>query len=107
MEDKTPSTLHINLTAELESDAVDALIKELSEARAQMIPSVPMDLPPDAEVLEQGEPLFRIRTLVDGGLRIWLRSEGMGWLAFKMTADQRRAFREFLDKEPGHRFTTH
>lgn len=101
------SKLRIDLNAELDADGVDALIRELAEARSQMLPRVPTKLLDDGPAMEQGEPLFSIRTLVDGGLRIWLRSEGMGWLAFRMSAAQREAFREFLDKKPGHSFTAH
>jgi|SRR5580765_1773385 len=88
---------------------LEELIGELIKARATMAPPVP-DKPedaPDRTVLEQNPASFTVRTLADGGLRIWLRNDGLGWLAFQLDQEQRQGLAEFLSKPPSHTLSSH
>ena len=82
----------------------------LMSTRAGMTPAVPSDPPTEISsenVLVQEDALFAIRTLIDGGLRVWLRNEGVGWMAFTLSPANRATLRDFLSKKSGHTFTTH
>lgn len=78
----------INLSGSFSVRDLDDIIRELAKVRASMRPPVPTDPPvgPDDEILMQDDTLFTVRTLAGGGLRFWLRSEGLGWQAFTHTA---------------------
>ncbi len=99
----------ISLNGEFTAAELEEVILELSKVRAGMEPAVPRTLVTsgDATVMEQDETLFTVRTLADGGLRIWLRSEGAGWMAFKLSAARRKELFEFLGKKAGHSHTAH
>ena len=105
MTDKVTTSLNGKFTAaELED-----VIKELSIARARMEPAVPLSPPTSSEasIVLQENASFTVRTLIDGGLRIWLRSEGIGWIAFQLSATRRQELLEFLGKKAGHTHTSH
>lgn len=107
MDDETPSKLHIRFDTELDAEGVEALIRELAENRARMKPAVPTAVGMDTPVLAQEEALFTVRTLADGGLRIWLRNEGLGWLTFQLTKDERQGLADLLSQEAGRCYTAH
>lgn len=99
----------ISLNGEFTAAELEEVIQELAVARAGMEPAVPQTLPTsgDAAVLQQEDASFTVRTLADGGLRIWLRSEGVGWMAFQLSATRREDLVTFLGKEAGHTHTAH
>jgi len=99
----------ISLNGEFTAAELEEVIQELAAARSSMDPPVPLTLPisGDAPVVLQENSSFTIRTLVDGGLRIWLRSEGMGWMAFQLSASRREELFAFLGKKAGHTYTSH
>lgn len=99
----------ISLNGEFTATELEEVIQELSKVRAGMEPAVPQTLPTvgDSAFMEQDETLFTIRTLADGGIRIWLRSEGSGWMAFRLSATRRKELFEFLGKKIGHTHTAH
>lgn len=100
----------INLNGEFSAIELEEIIRSLIEARASLYPPVP-DSPPteqsEAEILVQSKARFSVRTLADGGLRIWLRNEGIGWLAFTLDAVAKKGLVEFLGKGVGHSHTSH
>jgi len=49
----------------------------------------------------------RATLAANGGLRIWLRNEGIGWLAFNITPAAKEGLATFFSKELGHTLTTH
>jgi hypothetical protein len=51
-------------------------------------------------------PNFKTLTLATGGLRIWLCNEGLGWLAFLLTAVDVASIRVFLNQQLGHMDTS-
>lgn len=106
-EEESSLTATIALNGSFTAADMDEIIADLARARASLFPGVPNQPPTnlDAPMLEQHEPQFRIRTLAAGGLRIWLRHEGFGWIAFTLSARQRKELVEFLAKKAGHTHT--
>jgi hypothetical protein len=100
-------TTAVALNGTFTAQELEEIIATLAQTRAGMQPAVPQEPPTGLEtsVPEQESPRFRIRTRAGGGLRIWLRSGGYGWLAFSLTADQRRELVEFIGKQAGHTHT--
>ncbi len=111
MENELPAVkARINLTGEFSALELEEVIRTLATARASLEPAVPMQPPTllaTEEVLVQEEASFNFRTLIGGGLRIWLRNEGLGWLAFTLTQTDVAGIREFLGQQPGNNYTSH
>ncbi|HZH42768.1 MAG TPA: hypothetical protein VEY50_01600 [Lysobacter sp.] len=88
MDTTRPRRVHITLLGEFTADEIESLIRKLAVTRAGMDPPVP-DTPPTAqtpgEVLVHEDASFSLGELDDGGVRVWLRSDGAGWLAFTLT----------------------
>jgi hypothetical protein len=100
----------VHLDGEFSASELEGIIHRLAQARASLLPAVPRDPPSiasDAEALVQEEAEFRVRTLADGGLRIWLRNEGLGWIAFTVSRRDRDSLAEFLSKKIGHSHKSH
>lgn len=89
--------IHGNFTAH----DLERVIATLAQTRAALLPEVPMEPPKDLELaaFQQDDTLFRIRSLIRGGLRVWLRHAGAGWLAFTLTPEDVVALREFLGRD--------
>lgn len=98
---KTHAILSIARTCN--ASELELLIHELAELRANMYPGVPETLEAaiaaDAPVLQQDNPSAMFRTLTDGGLRLWIRNLGFGWLAFRFGARDVQTLRELLTNE--------
>lgn len=93
-------TAIVRLNGEFTAEDLDDIIRTLAQRRASMSPPVPADLTDDLTVLEQPDTLFTIRSRAGGGLRIWLRHDGLGWLPFSLTPAQRTRLRAWLDSQP-------
>lgn len=96
--------LRIRLDATLDAPGVEGLIHQLAHARARMIPGVPVSRPArdsDLQVLEQDNPAAHFATTLDGGLRIWLRNLGLGWLAFRLPPRDVDGLRQLLGRQIG------
>ncbi len=94
--------VRISLEGEFSATELEEIIGQLAQARAATGPAVPLSPPTEMhprDILVQDETKFAIRKLANGGLRFWLRNEGIGWLAFTMTATDATSLREFLLKE--------
>ena len=95
-------TLRISIDAELSAVEIETLISDLSEFRASMEPPVPMERPRPGQtgsaerIQVQDEPSVMAVPLKDGRVRFWLRSHGLGWLAFNFTVSQAVSLREFF-----------
>lgn len=95
---------HIKLDATLDATAVERLIHQLAHVRARMLPGVPQSRPArdsDTPVLEQDDPAAHFATTLDGGLRIWVRNLGLGWLAFRLPPRGVEALRQLLSQQIG------
>ena len=100
----------ITLSGEFTAADLDDIIRELATVRSGMEPSVPQEPPSansEAQSLPQPDALYRIRTRVNGGLRIWLRHAGFGWIPFELGPDEVVKVRDFLGKQVGHTHTAH
>lgn len=96
------ATARIELNGDFTAEQLEEIIRDFAEVRASLRPSVPMQPPSEmsgANVLLQDETQFAFRRLVTGGLRIWLRNEGIGWVAFSLSATDVLGIREFLGQE--------
>ncbi|WP_298580535.1 hypothetical protein [uncultured Luteimonas sp.] len=103
--------VRIELNGDFSAPQLDEILRDLAKARAGMLPAVPEHPPSllsaEEEVLLQDEAKFDIRTLLNGGLRIWLRNEGLGWLAFTLTPAHAASLRVFLSQERPDSGTAH
>lgn len=105
-----PDKARISLNGEFSALEIEEIIRDLAAARASLQPPVPTTAPSlesDATVLSQEDALFAIRTLAGGGLRFWLRNEGIGWLALTINATAAEGLRQFLSNKIGHTYTAH
>lgn len=97
------------LNGEFTAMELEEIIRDLAQVRAGLKPAVSMQPPSllsEGEILVQEESQFAFRKLATGGLRIWLRNEGIGWLAFNLSSAYVLGIREFLNKE-GRDGTSH
>lgn len=103
------SKAHVELNGDFSAEELDEILQKLADLRASMTPAVSLDPPYEqAPMLEQPQiTIIKARTLVDGGLRFWLRHEGFGWLAISLSAQVRNELFKFLGKQAGHTHTFH
>jgi hypothetical protein len=97
----TKNTAAIHLTGDFNASEIEDMIVTLANIRASLKPSVPMQLPPvlsEATHSVQESTVFKIRKRVDGGIRIWLRNEGLGWFCFELSATGARKLCDFIAK---------
>lgn len=96
------SKVRIALNGEFTAMELEEVIRDLALARSGLKPEIPMQPPSllsEHDVLVQKETQFAFRKLATGGLRIWLRNEGIGWLAFNLSRADVLGIREFFSKE--------
>jgi hypothetical protein len=104
MEDAGPpdGKARIHLSGDFSALEIEDILAEIAKVRASLEPQVstqPPSLLSDAEVLVQEDALFHIRRRIGGGLRIWLRNEGFGWLAFELNDTAAAELKTFLSSE--------
>lgn len=100
----------IQLNGEFSAHELEEIIHRLAIARAGLAPPVPMQPPHESaetQALEQASAKFSVRTLAQGGLRIWLRNEGIGWQAFTLDAAAKEGLANFLGQQLSHTHTSH
>ena len=98
----------INLNGDFSASEIEEIIRELAKARSGLLPSVAAQPPEEhGEVLVQSDTKVSLRTLANGGIRIWLRNDGIGWIAFSLSAQDREGLTEFLGQKIGHTHTSH
>ncbi len=99
-ENTKEARVQIALDGEYSAAELEELIRHLAKTRAAMLPSVPGEPPTsfDTDALQEIDPLFKIRALVGGGVRIWLRNEGYGWLPFTLSATGISSLAKFIGK---------
>lgn len=100
-DDKKTAQISINKT--LTASEIETLISELAVVRANMLPPIPFEVPkatdPDIDsshVTVQDDPYVQVKLLKDNRIRIWLRSWGLGWMAFNLTQDNACTIRDYL-----------
>lgn len=77
---------------------LDDLIRSMIEARAGMNPPIPT-IPPsllsaDCQVMHATS--FSIARLHSGGLRVWARLDGLGWVSIEMSEGDRTELERLL-----------
>lgn len=95
-----PGKVRIDLNGEFSAIDLEEIIQLLMVERAAMQPEVTMQAPsedaPDAMVTNEPAESFAIRILLDGSLRFWLRSAGIGWMSFDLPARHREPLARYL-----------
>lgn len=98
-DDKTRIRLEID--KELDAAALDQLLRDLAELRAEMLPAVVQnrnDLDAaTASVLVEDKPGLVMARLAGGGFRLWLRHRGFGWLAYQIDAVSASGIKDYLN----------
>jgi hypothetical protein len=81
-------TVRLDINADMDASALDALLHKLALDRANMTPAIPNSR--DAAIkdgslatIEDGQSGVIARRR-DGGFRLWLRHSGFGWLAWEI-----------------------
>ena len=90
--DKQHVTLRIQQT--YDAAGLEALIAQLTEARAALEPAVAA-FPPSREEGEdaaarraRGDPRVQVAVMRDGNTRFWVRHEGIGWFGFNLPVER-------------------
>ncbi len=96
--------LQLQIDSSLDAHAVDALIRDLALARAEMIPSIPTRrdemLQTGSVLIENGQGI-NIAQRRDGGFRLWLRHRGLGWLGWEIDDRFARGIADFISHRTG------
>lgn len=95
------TALRLDISGTLSTAEVEKLIGTLADMRAQMEPAVPDTRPASgtgAPLMIQDDPSFFLASTRDGGIRIWLRSHGLGWLGFSLPLRNAQAMQGFLTR---------
>lgn len=79
---------------------LETLIADLADLRASMEPPISYEAPQPGEngpnLSVQAEPYMTMKRLRNGGVRMYLRNSGLGWLLFDFRPDQAIAIRDYL-----------
>lgn len=99
--DRTSATLAVS--GSFDTTRLENLIGELLVLRAHMEPPVPYTPPhrddpgsEDAHVSVQNDPYLQLGRRGDGGLRLFLRHMGLGWMVYEIPAAKAATIRDFL-----------
>lgn len=96
-------TADIAVNATLTASDMERLILDLADLRATMDPAVPMERPtPGAnttavQVASQEDASLMAALRRDGSVRLWIRSAGLGWLAFGLSQRNTITLRDYLN----------
>lgn len=104
MDDTGPQSgkARIHLNGDFTALEIEKILADLAEVRASLEPHVPLQPPSlqtDVILQVQENALFKVRRRIGGGLRIWLRNEGFGWMAFELTEPATAELKNFLASE--------
>lgn len=99
-DDKKHAALEIQ--GQYDVAGLEALIAELSELRAAMVPPVPT-LPPmtnnsedAAATRARGDPCVQVAVMRDGVTRFWVRHGGLGWFGFNLPVDRANLLAHYI-----------
>lgn len=97
-------SIQLSIDDTLSAAQLEALIVRLVTLRSHMEPAV-HGSPPTIEdahsrgnVSVQEDADIRFAALRGGGIRLWLRHVGFGWIAVQFSAEKARLFRDYLIK---------
>jgi hypothetical protein len=101
--DETRQSAAVNIATSADANGVEYLIHALCELRSQMTPPVPDSLKKavelDAPVLEIEHPTAHMGMTYAGELRICVRHPGLGWLAFRLPAQDVEGLADLIGKK--------
>ena len=117
MDDKQHAVLDVRGT--YSATDIERLISQLSEARAQMLPSVPTAPPASgcpediAATRAGGDPCVQVAVMRDGLTRFWVRHAGLGWFGFNLPVERASTLANYIvgvtsgrEPPPGDSFAT-
>lgn len=97
-----PEYLQLSPDQELSAHELETIIVKLMVLRANTAPPVHAQ-PPSAKDADQRAPVAVVKdpemtlaSLKDGGIRLWLRHCGLGWLPVQMSAQRAGMLRDYL-----------
>ena len=83
---------------------LDALIRHLAKLRARLLPAVAVQrdalAQTDDAVLLQDQPSLSMAALRGGGFRLWARHQGLGWLAYDISAQKAASIASLIGRTP-------
>lgn len=92
----------IDIRGRFRADEVEALIGQLTELRAQMLPGVPL-APSEIRRADDpaagragGDPRVQVAVMRDGLTRFWVRHEGLGWFGFNLPVERARTLAQYI-----------
>jgi hypothetical protein len=95
--EKSRASFRLPGRMEWKAEHVDALIRLLSEIRAEMAPGVPEDPPPPYALEPLHDPRYATRLHpFSGGTLLELRHPALGWLEFVLPSQERSRITGFL-----------
>jgi hypothetical protein len=97
--DRTVATVEVRGT--FTAPQLEAEITRLAMLRSRMLPPVPEHRPdveddPDKPILMESEPALTAALRRDGGIRLWLRNRGIGWMGYEVEPSRARAIAKYI-----------
>jgi hypothetical protein len=98
-EGATRATLEV--TGEFSANALEDLITKLAVLRSTMSPPV-TERPPDAttdpekRILMESDCAMTAALRRNGGIRLWFRNSGIGWVAYEVEPERARAIAQYI-----------
>lgn len=94
-------TAAIELRGTFTAGEIEDLITRLAMLRSGMSPPVPENRPdafaePDKPMLMENEPGLTAALRRNGGIRLWLRNRGIGWMGYEVDAARARAIANYI-----------
>lgn len=96
------TAVNLQINTSLDAAGLEDLIRQLAFARAAMQPPVPMDIEDmiggsAASLVQDATSLAAEPPKSDGQVTLRLRSEGLGWVGWRLHPDHSRALRDFFN----------
>lgn len=102
--DKTRTRIEVQ--GEFTASELENLITRLAVLRSDMQPPVPENPPdattdPDKPILRESDSAMTAAARRNGGIRLWFRNRGLGWIAYEVDpARARGAAKYILSRTP-------
>jgi hypothetical protein len=97
--ERTLATLEVRGT--FTATQLEAVITRLAMLRSDMLPPVPDHRPdatsdPDQPILMESDCALTAALRRNGGIRLWLRNRGLGWMGYEVEPARARAIANYI-----------
>jgi hypothetical protein len=91
----------LDLRGTFTASELEDLITRLAILRSDMSPPVPQNPPdafgdPDKPILMESEPAITAALRQNGGIRLWLRNRGLGWMGYEVEPARARGIAKYI-----------